>query len=324
MKKRFTSKLAISLIILLAMLAFYVVACVPPDAGTGPARGNLKLKTITVDRGTFSYREGGSRNGYPVVMIHGWPENSYCWDAVAGDLNPSLRIIAPDLRGLGDSERTLDQSLYQKVELAKDIVAIVDALGISDFYLVGHDWGGVVAQEVALALPERVKKLAILNIHIIVNLVNNLAARDIIYDAGAVPFWYQYFQQQPHLPEAMIPGNEDVWVSHFFGDRPVPQKSINEYIRAYSIADTPTTAASLYRTMAQDGQRWYELFLAGTTFNMPLLYVYGNLDTVVIPEYLVGIEAFFPSAQIVEIESAHFVQEEKPAEVAQALNAFFQ
>ena len=322
MKKKIAFLLASSMITLLALIALYVVACTPTDP---PATGNLKKKSITVSRGTFSYREGGKANGFPVIMVHGWPENSFCWDAVAGELDPSLRIIAPDLRGLGDSERTLDQAKYQKVELAKDIVQIADALGITDFYLVGHDWGGVVAQEMALAVPSRVKKLAILNIHIILNLQNNMAARDILYAGGNVAAWYQQFQQRvaPNLAEEMIPGNEEAWISTFFKDRPVPQESIDEYVRAYSIANTPATGASYYRTMAQDGQRWYELFLAGTKFSMPLLYVYGNLDSVIIPEYLIGIENFFPSATVVQIDAAHFVQEEKPAEVAQAMNAFF-
>jgi pimeloyl-ACP methyl ester carboxylesterase len=317
MKKKITFLLASSMITLLAMIAIYVVACIPPGSG------NLTKRSITVSRGKFTYREGGKANGVPVILVHGWPESSFCWDAVAGELDSSLRIIAPDLRGLGDSERTLDRAQYQKVELAKDIIAIADALKIDTFHLVGHDWGAVVAQEVALAVPSRVTKLAILNMPIIVNLQNNIAARDIIYSKGAVPFWYQYFQQQENLPEAMIPGNEAVWVPHFFKNRPVPQESIDEYIRAFSIADTPATAASYYRTMAQDGQRWYELALAGTKFAMPLLYIYGNLDSVIIPEYMVGIENFFPATTVVQIEASHFVQEEKPTEVAQAMNNFF-
>ncbi len=322
MKKKIAYLLASSTITLLALIAIYAVACTPVDP---PAEGNLKKKSITVARGTFSYREGGSASGTPVIMVHGWPEDSFCWDAVAGQMNKSLRIIAPDLRGLGDSERTLDQTKYQKVELAKDIVQIADALGITNFYLVGHDWGGVVAQEVALAVPSRVMKMAILNIHIILNLENNMAARDKLYDGGNVSAWYQHFQQRvaPNLAEEMIPGNEEAWISTFFKDRPVPQESIDEYVRAYSIANTPATGASYYRTMTEDGQRWYSLYLAGTKFTMPLLYVYGNLDSVIIPEYLIGIENFAPSVQKVEIAAAHFVQEEKPAEVAQALNTFF-
>jgi haloacetate dehalogenase len=183
-----------------------------------------------------------------------------------------------NLRGLGDSERTLDPSLYSKAELAKDVIQIVDALKIKDFYLVGHDWGGVVAQEVALALPQRVKKLAILNIHIITNLANNMAAREILYAGGNVSGWYQTFQQltEPNLAEEMIPGNERAWISTFFKNRPVPQASINEYIRAYTIPDTPATGAYYYRAMGNDGMRWYQLFLNGTTFNMPCFTSMGS------------------------------------------------
>ncbi len=294
--------------------------------------GFMTLNKIKTPRGEFAYRESGNPTGFPVVMIHGWPENSYCWDDVAAQMAPSLRIIAPDLRGLGYSERTLDENLYQKAELAQDIIDIVDALGLDAFNLVGHDWGGVVAQEVAIAIPERVNQMVIMNIHIIVNLVNNLAARDILYSEGATAYWYQYFQKRPNnLAEAMIPGNENAWISQFFIDRPVPQKHIDAYVKSYKIKNTPATGAAYYRTMDADGQRWYDLFLLfagyvdGTPrkFTMPSLYIYGNLDSVIIPEYLTGIEAWFESIEVVELEAAHFVQEEKPAEVAQELNDFF-
>ena len=108
---------------------------------------------LTVPRGTFNVRDRGNKDGFPVVMLHGWPESSYCWEGVDAFLNPALRIIAPDLRGLGDSERTLNNvPAYQKAELAKDVVEVIDALKIDSFFLVGHDWGGIVAQEVALQI----------------------------------------------------------------------------------------------------------------------------------------------------------------------------
>jgi len=327
MKRKLTLLLTLSLIAL-----FFAPACYSFDDVMAAKEDTMVVKTITVPRGEFTYRESGNPTGFPVIMLHGWPENSYCWEDVAAGMDPSLRIIAPDLRGLGGSERTLDESLYQKAELAKDIVEIVDALGIDSFNLVGHDWGGVVAQEVAIAIPGRVNQMVIMNIHIIVNLLNNLDARQVLYDQGATSYWYQYFQQRPNnLAEKMIPDNEWPWISQFFIDRPVPHNHIEEYVKAYKKKDTPATGASYYRTMALDGQRWYDLFLLfagyvdGTPrqFTMPTLYIYGNLDSVVIPEYLVGIEAWFTSIQVVELEAAHFVQEEKPAEVAQLLNDFF-
>ena len=286
----------------------------------------MKAKTVVVPRGTFHVRDGENAGGFPLVMLHGWPESSCCWEGVAAFLNPSLRVIAPDLRGLGDSERTMEPGLYRKVELAKDIVEIIDALHVGDFFLAGHDWGGVVAQEVALLVPGRVKKLVLMNIPVITNTSGNREALDVMHRRGSVPQWYQYFQQQPGLPEAMIPGNEDVWIRYFFGkagtqDR-IPEHAIREYIRCYAIPGTPATGAAYYRRMRDDAKRWTTL--AGAKFHLPALYVYGNGDVVVIPEYLNHIEDCFDEIKVVQISAGHFVQEEAPEVVAALLNHFLE
>lgn len=280
---------------------------------------------ISVPRGLFNIRDRGNNEGFPAVMVHGWPESSYCWEAVAPFLDPDLRIIAPDLRGLGESERTLNNAAaYQKAELAKDVVEVLDALKIDSFFLVGHDWGGIVAQEVALLIPQRIKKFVLMNIPVITNPKGYGEAMKIIYNRGAVPFWYQYFQWQPNLPEAMIKGNEDLWVRHFFGREiakgTIAPEVIDEYVRCYRIEHTPGTAASYYRTMREDQKRWATL--GGIKQTMPTLYIHGSLDTVIIPENLNHIEECFESIRVESIPAGHFVQEEKPREVAALLNQF--
>lgn len=285
----------------------------------------MDTKKINTSRGGFNLREGGNKAGFPVIMLHGWPESSYCWEGVAAHLNPELRLIAPDLRGLGDSERTMDKNAYRKVELAKDMAELLDAIDIGDFFLVGHDWGGIVAQELALLVPDRVKRLVIMNIAVLTNPVGTLEARSKIFSMGGIPFWYQYFQQQPMLPEAMIKGNENVWVRYFFGkaglDGTIPGEAIDEYVRCYSIENTPATAASYYRTMHLDAEHWATL--ADKKLPMPSLYIHGHRDSVIIPEFLNHIEDGFDSIEVASIDAAHFVQEEKPREVAHLLNAFF-
>jgi pimeloyl-ACP methyl ester carboxylesterase len=285
----------------------------------------MKTSKIPTSRGTFNVRDRGNKDGLPVVMIHGWPESSYCWEGVTEFLNPNLRVIAPDLRGLGDSERTKDVKVYQKVELAKDVIEIIDALGINEFFLVGHDWGGIVAQELAFLIPDRVKKFVILNIPILTNIKGAEEAGTAMIAMKYFPMWYQYFQMQPILPEVMIKGNERTWVSFFFGkkgqDGTIPKEAIAEYIRCYSIENTPATAASYYRSMVLDAPHWATLI--GKRFTMPSLYIYGNEDTVIIPANITHLEDCFDSIKVEQIKAAHFLQEEKPREVAELMNGFF-
>ncbi len=280
-------------------------------------------KTLPVERGRFAWREGGDPAGTPLVMIHGWPESSYCWEQVVGQLKPGLRIIAPDLRGLGDSERTDGVEHYRKVELAADVIQMLDALGVDEFQLVGHDWGGIVAQEIALAVPSRVSRMVLMNIAVINNLKGNREVIEIVRRSGSPHYWYQHFQQAPGLAEAMIPGAEEPWLRYFLRTWKAggfPEDAIDEYVRCYRIPGTPGAAASYYRAFHDDAKRW-----AGLTdhvWSMPSLYVYGNKDLVIIPEYLNHIEECFRELRVEQVEAGHFLQEEAPGDVAGYLNGF--
>lgn len=276
-----------------------------------------KLKTA---RGMFNVRDSGNSDGFPLVMIHGWPESSYTWEPVARFINKEFRIIAPDLRGLGDSERTPEPECYRKRELAADMLEVVDALEIGDFFLVGHDWGGCVVQEMCFAVPDRIKKLVIMNFPVLANGKGNDEAERSIRDRGSVVLMYQYFQQQVGLPEAMIRGREDAWIRWCFSRSRVPEESIREFIRCYRIENTPFTGACYYRMMKKDRIRRQEL--NGRKLSMPTLYLYGNKDQVIIPAYLAHIEECFERLEIRQLELGHFLHEEEPETVGGILNEF--
>jgi pimeloyl-ACP methyl ester carboxylesterase len=280
-------------------------------------------KTLSTPRGTFTWREGGDPEVAAVVMIHGWPESSYCWEHTGRHLKAGLRIIAPDLRGLGDSERTEGQHHYLKQALAEDVVSMLDELGITKFQLVGHDWGGIVAQEVALAIPERVQKMVIMNIAIVNNLKGNMEVIEKVRSGSGKAYWYQHFQQTPGLAEAMIPGNEDTWIRFFVNGvvKPIPEDAVAEYIRMYSIAGTPASGANYYRAFTKDAKRWATL--SEHRWTMPSLYIYGNKDKVIISEYLNHIDKCFDDIRVEQVDAGHFLQEEKPEEVAEHMNEFF-
>lgn len=278
----------------------------------------LNVYDIDTERGSFHVCERAAGPDAPViVLLHGWPQSNYCWRPVAARLPERYRLIMPDLRGLGDSPRTLDNAAYTKQALGRDIVALLDALRISNCVLVGHDWGGAVAQEVVLAASERVSHLVLLNIPVITNTRGNQRATEILRKSGGRSFWYQHFQSTPELPEAMIPGNERVWLGHFlktWSETGFPDEAFAEYVRCYAIAHTPATGAAYYRVYKQDMQRWAEI--AGTRLATPTLYIHGRHDPVIIPAFTEYLDDVFDDVRLESLDAAHFVAEEQPDAVA--------
>lgn len=280
-------------------------------------------RSITTARGRFFVRETGAPDAAPLVLLHGWPQSSYCWQGVARALGDRYRRIMPDLRGLGDSERTLDDTAYTKQALARDMLDLLDALGVERFALVGHDWGGAVAQEMALAEPERISRLALINIHVLPNARGNAAAQQRLRESGAGAYWYQFFQSAPELPEAMIPGNERAWLGHFlrtWSHSAFPAEAFEEYVRCYAIEHTPATGAAYYRCYRADSARWAEL--AGQRFAMPGLYIHGRHDPVIVSEFTRHLDDVFADIRLETLDAAHFVPDERADDVAALLDGF--
>ena len=105
----------------------------------------------------------GPEDAPPVILLHGFPESHRTWREVAPLLGDRFRLIMPDLRGFGDSDRPQDVADYATDTLVADIFALADALGIDRFALVGHDWGGAIAWAAALRGDPRIERLAIVN-----------------------------------------------------------------------------------------------------------------------------------------------------------------
>jgi pimeloyl-ACP methyl ester carboxylesterase len=105
------------------------------------------------------YRHAGT--GTPVILIHGYPETSHEWRIVGPLLARSHSVFALDTRGHGGTDKPGDG--YTRRQLAADIVNVLDALGLDDAAIVGHDWGGIIACKLALEWPERVSRLAMVD-----------------------------------------------------------------------------------------------------------------------------------------------------------------
>ena len=115
-----------------------------------------------VDAGGLRTHVALAGDGPPVVLLHGWPQHWYLWRDVIPLVAPHARVIAPDFRGFGWSE--VPEGGYEKAQLARDVIALLDELGVEEFTLAGHDWGGYVGFLLALEHPERVKSFLALGI----------------------------------------------------------------------------------------------------------------------------------------------------------------
>src|SRR4051812_27839203 len=102
----------------------------------------------------------GPEDGPPVVLLHGWPDRASLWDAQIAALSEAgYRVLAPDLRGFGDSDKPADVASYNILLLAGDVLGMLDHFGIATARIVGHDWGSALAWTIAGFAGDRVEKL---------------------------------------------------------------------------------------------------------------------------------------------------------------------
>ena len=124
---------------------------------------DLSVKHNYADLGDVMLHYVTAGKGPPIVLLHGWPQTWWEWRHIIPELSKDYTVIAPDLRGLGDSSRPFDG--YDKMTVANDVWKLVsEELGHSSFLLVGHDWGGPTAYALAASHPEAIEKLVILDV----------------------------------------------------------------------------------------------------------------------------------------------------------------
>lgn len=279
-------------------------------------------KSVATARGIFNVRMYGDSTNPPVILLHGWPQTSYCWHHTAPHLE-GFYVLAPDLRGMGDSNRELNIKAYGKDEMAKDIFAIADALDIAQFHLGGHDWGGAIVQEMAFLYPDRIKKMIIINMVIINNPIGQAKAAEVLVKYLFRSSWYQFFMSIKDLPEALLIGKEEIWVRFFSRgiSNPIPEDAIEEYIRCYKIPNTITTAANIYRTIPKDRERWKKDY-EGKKIAIPTQIIHGILDPVIIKEYILGVEDYYTQVEVTRLKGGHFIVDEQPKAVGDAMRTF--
>jgi len=188
--------------------------------------------------------------GPAVVLLHGFPQTRLMWRHVAPALARRHTVICPDLRGYGDSDKppAADPDAYSKRTMARDVVAITEALGFDRFAVVGHDRGALVALRTALDHPDRVTHLATLDV------LPTADMWDVLHGVHAAVAWHLYLMAQPPgLPERMIEAvAEDFFAAFLDGwgadERAIPADVRRAYLDASARA-VPSIVAD-YRASA--------------------------------------------------------------------------
>ena len=259
--------------------------------------------------------------GDPVVLVHGWPSTWYEWRHVIPLLAAGYRVIAPDLRGLGDSSRPL--SGYDKKTVAADLWQLLSgALGIARFHLVGHDWGGPVAFALAAAHPEAIRTLAIVDV--------TLPGIGPDISQGGKR-WHHAFHRTPDLPEALVQGRERAYLTWFYESfswrrGAFTAADIDEYLRTYTQPGALRAGFAFYRHIPDDIADNRALLASGLRLEMPVLAVGGGREEARgrgdEPEASLKVIADDVTGAIVA-DSGHFVPEEQPDALAALLLGHF-
>src|SRR5450432_2345758 len=152
---------------------------------------------------------GGS--GPPLLLLHGYPQTHAIWHRVAARLAERFTIVAPDLRGYGDSDKPAtdaNHAPYSKRALAADQVAVMRGLGFDSFFVCGHDRGGRVAHRMAMDHPSAVRALAVLDI---APTREMYAATN--FDFARAYYWWFFLVQPADLPERLIGADPEFWLT---------------------------------------------------------------------------------------------------------------
>lgn len=281
-----------------------------PDA-TEIRRGHADLGDVRLHYATAG-------EGPAVVLLHGWPQTWFMWRGVIPGLATRYRVIAPDLRGLGDSSRP--ERGYDKKTLAQDVWRLAhEVMGEERLFVVGHDWGGPVA--FALAARHR-------------HAVRRVAAFDVPVPGDGTPVmfsnrWHHGLHWERDLPEELTSGREHVYLRFFYrtwGARPdaISEEAQLEYLRAYRQPGAMRAGFDLYRATPQDVAD-NEAFLAREgKLRMPVLCYGGPMGR---GRGKAAIESWRRVAEDVRGGIAegcgHWIPEERPEWTLAQLLAFF-
>ena len=270
---------------------------------------------VTVSGATIHARVGGK--GEPLLLLHGYPQTHVMWHVIAEELVKSYRVVAADLRGYGDSVAREGNFTFRA--MAQDLIEMMRQLGYTNFHVVAHDRGARTAHRMTLDHPEAVRSIALLDI------LPTLDVWRTMDDWLARRYYHWMFLSQPgEMPYRLINSDPVLFLhSALIGlsgeTKLFAKEAMAEYERA---ARNPAVIAAWCGdyTAAATTDLEHDREDFGRTSLIPCLVLWGSRGVVAHHlDPVIAWQAWFPAAAGRAVEAGHFLVEERPAEVLEAL-----
>lgn len=266
----------------------------------------------------FHYAEAGSGDDV-VLCLHGWPQHWFEWRSLMPALADRYRVIALDLRGFGWSDAPADG--YEKENLADDVLAVLDELGIERVKLVGHDWGGWIGFLLCLREPQRFERYLALNILPPWTSMRAMAPH-------LWRFWYQWLILSPGIgyrlhrsgkfvPKVLVGASvrKEAWdpaTIHAFSDtftQPARARAAVQMYRVFNLREVPEIARGRY---------------AKARLEVPTKLLFGTADAALNHNLLAGYDRHASDMTVEKVDGCgHFIADEMPQLVAERAREFF-
>jgi pimeloyl-ACP methyl ester carboxylesterase len=269
-------------------------------------------------------------SGNPILMLHGFPDHAGTWRGLADLLAPQFRLIMPDLRGYGLSSRPSTIADYRMNLLVGDLIGLLDVLGLDQVYLCGHDWGGLLAYELARQMPERIAGLVALNAPP-PQVLQNMIWHDPAQRAASQ---YISMLRSPAADAIFCESNVDALIERFLGEPRRRGLLSDEDLVAYRQA---WTQPGVWQAMLA----WYraapfDVPQVDTTVapslgakaslelpNVPVQVIWGDRDAVFVPAMPDAIADFWPDCRVERIaEAGHVPHRDAPNHCFEIIRGF--
>jgi len=299
--------------LLATLVAAGVISAVPATPALAEAV-KIESRFAEVNGLRMHYLVAG-QSGSPVILLHGYAQNSRMWRPLMAELAKAHRVIAPDLRGFGDTTKA--KSGYDKKTMAQDVHALARSLDIRRAGIVGHDIGLMVAYAYAAQYPTDVERIALLDAFIpgVGDTTNLFLLKDL---------WHFHFYGP--TPLALVKGRERIYFEHFWNDFAAdPAKSVSEadrrfYAKKYAQPGAMKAGMEVFRAFDQDAKD--NAAFARTKLSMPMLVLGGEKSG---GEFLIAQGRMVADnvEGVLVTGSGHWLVDEAPSQVIPRLVAFF-